>query len=818
MSKQIIILIVISLVKKCSFESYCNIPKECDEVSMRRFHKDSEVKYIRCNLISGSRLRFDNSLDQEQLNEKDKKCKYFRMNTPVQLTIRPKSERSIKLEKGMIDLRDLTQAFYINTFNILNIDFHFFKGFDFNLFDVDANVNLNQNNRIIVFLYYCDLNFYLENRKISNSCQDFNSINPKSIFQFFTKLRNNGLQIYLTESNSRICPLVFKNFETPQLNLIGENSFFSKKTLSFSNESFPDLNSTINWLFIYIENFDLDTNFLHPDVFKHLKLILVDGKVRKIHPEIFTKLSNINSIYLNNRYLKNLMHTNGIEWIRNYNKNVSIDIETNQIHGYSKNNAKYIYLDCFNSYRSNPVTDLFPDEDFCLYKDFPINNLVLIFENCPIELEVHNEKFSCTYLWLTRSYNLSIDLFEPSSHNYRIMSLLLSSDSYKSRSMCNFTSRLKLCNKSNFQPKSVVTIFEISEAFTMTEVVINILSYILSIFGLVTNLLVIKTISSKTNEKSFKPYKQYDYFRLNSICNCSILLINLISWLNHCVYPFQVFCPVIRKSVFMQYFNIVFEDILITMLRFMNNFTYVAFAFNRISLIGKDHNKLVTFMSELSVVKYISGSLFISVCLSIIKLFDHEINSGIPHSSYPLSYEYSSLFLFQNVNPAIYILNLISDVMNYFVFLFVNLAIDVGMIVKLRRTLNEKLEKSKEYSTKAQQEKFRKENEIALHNARSMIITNTSLNLLLKLPSFFNPIMNVIHLYYYKDHPDRVIDFMKFYYDICTLSFLCETVKKSANLLYIIFFSIQFFFYKHFDKKFSEAFKSKPGNEEKNKK
>ena len=348
----------------------------------------------------------------------------------------------------------------------------------------------------------------------------------------------------------------------------------------------------------------------------------------------------------------------------------------------------------------------------------------------------------------------------------------------------------------------------------MVQTVLKILSYFISIFGIVANLLVIITISSKKNKEEFKGIKQYDYLRLNSICNCLILFIHMISWLNECIYPFQVFCPIIRKTIFMQWFKIIVEETLMTALKFMNNFTYIGFAFNRISLIGKDHNKLVKFMSDLGIKKYIAFSAFISIVLSVIKVFEYDVNPGMPFLSYPVSYEYISTKIKPDeINHIPFIFNFISDSINHFFFLFLNLAIDIGMIVKLQQTLSEKLEKSKAYSSKAQQETKRKENETALNNARSMIIWNTFLNLLLKFPS---ALYSIFYLYFVNDSRNLTMmnddinysKFRSFYLNICIKADFCKMYLELSDVLYFLCVSIQLFFYKHYDKNFSKCLKT----------
>ena len=210
-------------------------------------------------------------------------------------------------------------------------------------------------------------------------------------------------------------------------------------------------------------------------------------------------------------------------------------------------------------------------------------------------------------------------------------------------------------------------------------------------------------------------------------------------------------------------------------------------------------------MCEISIVKYISFSLFISIGFSVIKFFDYEINPGMPHTTYPVSYDYLASKMHEGIHTSVYIVNIIMDLINHFVFLFINLAIDVGMIFKLRQTLKDQLEKSKEYNTKVQQEKKKIENENVLHNARSMIILNNSLNFLLKLPSSFSSIYHLIYIYFLKNvrYDTR---FLQFFDNVCQDAHFCDMLFQLADSLFFIFISVQFFFYKHYDKKFAQSF------------
>lgn len=129
------------------------------------------------------------------------------------------------------------------------------------------------------------------------------------------------------------------------------------------------------------------------------------------------------------------------------------------------------------------------------------------------------------------------------------------------------------------------------------------------------------------------------------------------------------------------------------------------------------------------------------------------------------------------------------------------------MIVKLRQTLKEQMEKSKELYTKVQYEKKLNDNETALNNARSMIILNTSLNFLLKVPSSLYSFIHIFYIYYWLNTSRNYINetFTKLYYEVCINAYLCDMLIQLTDFLYFLFISIQLFFYRHYDRKISES-------------
>ena len=290
-----------------------------------------------------------------------------------------------------------------------------------------------------------------------------------------------------------------------------------------------------------------------------------------------------------------------------------------------------------------------------------------------------------------------------------------------------------------------------------------------------------------------------------------ISVIELLSWMTECFYPFEAFCPEIRKLVPIQFFKIIFKECLVTMLRFMCNFTYVGFALNRIGLIGNGHGKIVTFISDynLGIKKYIGFSLLISVSLSWIKGFKYEINYFYPYLSFPISNE---IYVYEDTFPDAflkfyYVFYSISELLNYFVFVIICVIIDICMVVQLKRTLDEKVKKSESLNQKQNQAK-KAEFEEVVNKAIKMVVLNSLIGICFKIPVAFIPLINAcgrdrLHQEGMKEIRDPIFfQFLVLLYESGAYSL----IQDVSYLLYTLSLSIQMFIYKRFDKKFQTGF------------
>ena len=237
----------------------------------------------------------------------------------------------------------------------------------------------------------------------------------------------------------------------------------------------------------------------------------------------------------------------------------------------------------------------------------------------------------------------------------------------------------------------------------------------------------------------------------------------------------------------------------------MCSFCYIAFALNRISLLGKDHGKLVKFISDVSIKYYIAVTFLISIVLSVIKFFKYTINYGLDRLNFPISNK-MDIFSVHNVySDAYMIINSISDLLNYVVFVVICFIIDICMVVKLRRTLEDKLKNSEAMNSKSDAKK--KEFEDIVNKAIRMVVINTAIGLLFKSPLTFIPVVNVYAEFYYKHTRNRMISplFGEFYSSLLDTGFY-TMIQDLSNLLYTLSIAIQILIYIRFDKKFKTGF------------
>jgi hypothetical protein len=223
------------------------------------------------------------------------------------------------------------------------------------------------------------------------------------------------------------------------------------------------------------------------------------------------------------------------------------------------------------------------------------------------------------------------------------------------------------------------------------EYILIILRPIICSFGIVTNILVIKVV--KQNKKELKE-NQYKFMSLNAISNALILLIQAISLISECQRFNGIYCSLINKSLVSQYFKIIFQEYISSVLILFSNLTYMAFAISRLSLIGKYHGKLTVYVSNLTTTQIIARVFLPCLALPVVKIFKYIPNFDQPEDEYPHPFIYFLNKFCRGKSYTFFSFNILFDLINSFGFLFANLIVDILLAIRLKQVIDEKAKKT----------------------------------------------------------------------------------------------------------------------------
>ena len=427
-----------------------------------------------------------------------------------------------------------------------------------------------------------------------------------------------------------------------------------------------------------------------------------------------------------------------------------------------------------------------------------------------IYLENGHDKrnLSCTTIWLIQFYPIYIKYIVFKLGLNENINLLEKIDK------CDFPSRLEKCKKKSFKLKKSQP--WALDFMIISQFLLDVFTPLLSVFGIVTNLIVIVVV---LKSKKILKEKQYVYMAINSVSNIFVFLIQLLSLMNECQYPFGIYCSSVRKLLFVQYFKIIFTEAVSSFFRLISNFTYVAFSMNRLALIGKNGTFLESVSKHSTLVFMIVISI-ISVLFSIVKGFRYKPNYVEPTESYPMIFyrsSYESYNLFKTAYPLIFIFNALYDLVNYVLFALINFILDLVLLVKMRQTLKEKEAKIKSLVAlidKKLLEKKKQENDEVIKRTTQLIISNALVSLVCKIPASIislNDLRILISTSFDELGLDNGQELFKFPYtlnSICYLDQICVIFQSFCNFLFLVSLSLYLFFYFKFDKKFQAAYYS----------
>ena len=733
----------------------------------------------------------------------------FRNTTRIyEYNIKEKYQKIIRYDFDFKSLLNISQS--IGQSNSVNILFIKVEGFE--LFDRSNDKNYHLKDLSFkFFLYFIEskIAFYDKNSKVK-SCSDMNGKNFSSILN-----KVNLYQLYFERNKiiGRICPLLLNNLVI--------NMFFIKPlidtfylTTKIHFDILPDsieINILVNYLILSgCIRLKLDKNLMSPMIFKHISVLEVLGNIKLIEDNMFNYFKKIKVIKFDAQNFRQQAHRTQLKWIKSLNSNIKVNM-SNLSQAF--HNRKLIirinlyftdpaYFDYENFHRFVDLNNTFPDEDFCLYKSFPFDQMVFFTFDILKYNEFNHPPMTCTLLWLTYNgflftfYDISQDKYP--GHFDELLNKSRLKENYKN---CQFLKRTEKCMV-NMSIKKITrnTIAELQYYNFFLMYVLDFFSIPLAcLIGMLINILSIIIISKINKNENILVLKQFYYMKLNAVFNFFICFIEFF----RLVYTWpNTIGNEIWHLVQVQYLKIIFHEYLLNCLKFSSNLTFILFSLMRISLI-RDTNSHSSFWFKLNPKKTSAFIFLLSLLLFSVKLFSFEINYFNPLFDYPSHRNYNYLLINRpNAEKAINILNFINDFINYVLFSIIHFVVDLTLI----KQIAENLKKKRKKKSRRQYSESKLEN-VHIKSLLIMII-NTTANFFFKLPGLSEFLFWNRKIFAFMLKKSNFMPSFLFYIINLDRSYLIHVIVIFSIFLHLLSLSLNFLMMFFFNNIFYNSFKN----------
>lgn len=290
-------IIMITFMTRRSYSSTtCELPRGChlgkwlsikDQVANQAL-LDEGKSGVRCD-IENAQYRFEDFASSSSVvsvsANKSTTCESRNFSGRIEMRFPRRKNLIIQPQLGMqsvIDLILMSQdesKFRFSNLNGFDVD----VSFDFDHLRSDDYLKRIESKSISVEFINTRFEFY-RNGQVIRSCSEMSSSYNNSVFQISGNAQESLVYFVNCEFKEPVCPLIFRNAILLQLFISPLfNYFFKRNVLTFTNNTFQDLNANIKMLFIYhAHNIDIDSRLLNPSVFKKLMLIVFQESYNSI--------------------------------------------------------------------------------------------------------------------------------------------------------------------------------------------------------------------------------------------------------------------------------------------------------------------------------------------------------------------------------------------------------------------------------------------------------------------------------------------------------------------------------------------------------
>ena len=653
--------------------------------------------------------------------------------------------------------------------------------------------------KLDLMLIYSKLDIYQNNEIIKNEC-NLNVYNETSYFlSSFSSLYFRQV-VY----PQYICPLLFRESNADQIFFTDiTNSFLVKNRLRFHNKETSYVDLKARYLFyayfeIYYES--ITSDLMSISLFSEVKAIAIVGNLNSIQSDLLSKFKHVNCIQLKISNLKELYHK-GNAWMSDLNSRITLDLSGASFDSSKMKQLLVLIIVYPQSFVSFDIVYEYPEEDLCLFKDYPHRHLVY-----PVIYPGKKINCSCTLKWIhaynylyqnLTNYNLSdyYTLVED-KHVYTLSSAhKYCKDEFK-QLKCDLENRLKLCNMTSivinsynyFKLNNDVDIFFLLKWSQFILLVI--LQPILCFMSIIFNFLIIIVIKNKTKRVSFKN-EMYSYILINGTFNIFYCVIMLLKQINICVfYISPSICSSVYQTKSSQYFKIICVLFLGNVFKTCSNFSYLFFSISRLMSTFNDTDiKHFKKFKKINLKHFVITILALSSVLSVYILFQYEINEEKDYrKEFPFETRNEN-FCVKTVNihkcRMFNAFKMVNNIINGVLFVLLNIIIDLFLLREFKKNLKSK---SKMEFNKSKAEEYR----IKMKRLTKMVIINGLIYFLSNIIEFLVTIM--------------LISFSRLISHFCNEKFSCDLFKEEAEFFILFWMISNFFILNHFNISFNNSY------------
>jgi hypothetical protein len=612
-------------------------------------------------------------------------------------------------------------------------------------------------------IYNSDFNF-IYNQNASDSVVENNIFNSGLLNIFFVDYVK-----YYKDTPT----LIFKDSYIPFMTINGlSNTTILSNFFTFKKHPLTRLNSTIQKFDIYLFNLELNNKIIDDQVFVKLERINIYNQLIGIELGTFEALKYLKKIKIIQYSLRKFFHSVGIDWLRSVNIKHKVDFKTHKI--FNKNDFVVIlFMQSQTNMFSQHLNEYdYPNEDFCIFKNFPFENQV--FFSTQLCLNTSTFQWLTQYKWLNYSDINNCNLSNPSSDQFEVFKQAcdLNADEIE------HDSRMKEYQHEN----------ELLYYFNDKEIHLRAYEYFLavillptiSICGIIFNFINIMVLSNTNFKKELKD-KMFAQMLHGSQMNIFISFIYFLKLMIKCIDPVKSFCIIsIISNRTLRFSILLVVNYLGNVLKTCTNLNQISISIDRFVISSDLKNKFLKKMTQIKPTSYFIYSVLFSSTINVVKLFEYDNDMNV------------NMFKFPSLNPYFFdiayfywYLNVLNLFISNIFFSFIQILINVFLLVYVKKSLANKLKLT---AANDFNKKF-KEKRNTEKKIKMLIIINGFCLFILHMPDL---IISFFFIFSKKNYLLYIQSYTFFSNIFSDLSDICYIFEYSLNFMIFYFFNNQF--------------------------